>query len=437
MSEEPTVKESTAPEKARHHETIVSGIVLRLRRTTKSMGELSLKGKIALLIVAGLAIDLVADLILLALRSHRGIGVPVVATTFLVAIAISAARVLQKHLVSSGLLSRTRGRLFFVGLSGAFCGAAAALAYLLVPQEGATLPVSLTVGNVMLAALFILAFDLYPQLADRGTPGLITAAGLVIVFAITYMTGISLYIVPYDPFTLNVGPLLSPPTEHFPLGTTQLGQDMLSRTIAGGAVMLQVAVLSVAVCFSTGVTIGLIASYRGGIADRVASLIMDSIFAFPGLVLAIAIAAMLRPGVVNMALAIAVVYIPSYFRVIRSQVLSVKELPYVEAAIVMGARDRDILLRYVLPNVLPSAVVVMSINFADAVLTAAGLTFIGLGLPIDVPDWGWDLTFGRMQLQFGAWWVITFPGIMIVLLALGFTLAGEGLNEILMPKLTE
>ncbi|MHA2380666.1 MAG: ABC transporter permease subunit, partial [Candidatus Thorarchaeota archaeon] len=102
-----------------------------------------------------------------------------------------------------------------------------------------------------------------------------------------------------------------------------------------------------------------------------------------------------------------------------------------------GARDRDILFRYILPNVLPSAVVVMSINFADAVLTAAGLTFIGLGLSVDVPDWSWDLTFGFEQYITGAWWVITFPGIMIVILALGFTLAGEGFNEILTPKLKE
>ena len=201
--------------------------------------------------------------------------------------------------------------------------------------------------------------------------------------------------------------------------------------------MLQVALISVVVCFSIGVPLGLASSYRGGSVDKVVSLVMDSIFAFPGLVLAIAIAAMLGPGVVNMALAIAVVYIPSYFRVIRSQVLTVKELPYVEAAIVMGARDRDILFRYVLPNVLPSAVVVMSINFADAVLTAAGLTFVGLGLPVSVPDWGWDLTFGSHQYIAGKWWVISFPGLMIVILALGFTLAGEGLNEILTPRLKE
>jgi peptide/nickel transport system permease protein len=303
--------------------------------------------------------------------------------------------------------------------------------------DGNGVTFTLVLGGFIFGLIALIVREGYPILKERGTPGFITLAGLLIVFAVLYMTAVSMWIVPYDPTKLEVGPRLQAPQPGFPLGTTSLGQDLLSRTIAGGAIMLQVAALSVVVCFSIGVPLGLATSYRGGKVEKVVGLVMDSIFALPGLVLAIAIAAMLGPGVVNMALAIAVVYIPSYFRVIRSQVLSVKELPYVEAAVVMGARDRDILFRYILPNVLPSAVVVMSINFADAILTAAGLTFIGLGLSVDVPDWSWDLTFGFAQYITGAWWVITFPGIMIVILALGFTLAGEGLNEILTPKLEE
>ena len=164
---------------------------------------------------------------------------------------------------------------------------------------------------------------------------------------------------------------------------------------------------------------------------------MDSFYAFPGLVLAIAIAAMLGRGAVNMALSIAVVYVPSYFRVVRSQVLTIRELPYAEAARAIGARDRTIILKYILPNLFASIVVILTVNFADAILTAAGLTFVGLGVEKSTPDWGWDLTDGRGLLFSGAWWVITFPGIMIVLLALGFTLIGEGLNEILNPRLEQ
>lgn len=249
------------------------------------------------------------------------------------------------------------------------------------------------------------------------------------------MTVASPWIRPYDPILINVGPILSPPSAQFPLGTNHLGQDMLSRVYSGGAIMFQVAVLSVIVCLVVGVPIGLFASYLGGYTDKVASLVMDSIYAFPGLVLAIAIAAMLGPGVVNMALSIAVVYVPSYFRIIRSQVLTIKELPYVEAATIMGAKSRTTLFRYILPNVIPSIVAIATINFADAVLTSAGLTFVGLGLPVSTPDWGWDLTYGRRLLPSGAWWVIAFPGLMVVLLALGFTMMGEGLSELFNPRL--
>jgi peptide/nickel transport system permease protein len=263
------------------------------------------------------------------------------------------------------------------------------------------------------------------------------AIGLVIVIAVTVMTAISPWISPHNPTAINVGPILAPPSSAYPLGTNHLGQDMLSRIISGGGTILMVAFLSVAVCIIVGVPIGLLASYTGGLTDKVTSLVMDSIYAFPGLILAIAIAAMLGPGVVNMALSIAVVYIPSYFRIVRSQVLTIKELTYVEAAKALGARSRRVLFTYILPNLLPSVVVVLTVNFADAILTEAGLTFVGLGLPISTPDWGWDLTYGRQLLPSGAWWVIGFSGLMIVLTAFGFTILGEGLGEILNPKLAE
>jgi len=260
-------------------------------------------------------------------------------------------------------------------------------------------------------------------------------AGIIIVSALVIMTVIAPWIAPHDPAKTRVGPIREPPSPQFPMGTTHLGQDMLSRILSGGSIMLQVSALSVLVCFIIGVPLGLFSSYVRGIFDKVCSLVIDAIYAFPGLVIAIAIAAMLGRGVVNMALSIAVVYIPSYFRVVRSQVLSIKELTYVEAARATGAKWHTILLRYVFPNVIPSIVVVATINFADAILTAAGLTFIGLGVEIDIPDWGRDLTSGWEYLSSGAWWIIAFPGLMVILLALGFTLIGEGLSELLNPKL--
>jgi peptide/nickel transport system permease protein len=275
------------------------------------------------------------------------------------------------------------------------------------------------------------------SLTKRGLAGWLVILGAILVTVIIVMTTLSPWISPHDPTALTVGPRLTPPTIQFPFGTDDLGRDMLSRVISGGGVMLQVAILSVIVCLMIGVPLGLFSSHTGGVIDRFISLIMDSVYAFPGFILAIAFTVVLGRGVINMAFSIAVVYVPSYFRVIRSQVLSIKEMPYIEAANAAGARKRTVLLRYILPNVVPSIAVVATVNFADAILTAAGLTFIGMGVPVNIPDWGWDLTNGRNLLLSGAWWVITFPGLMIILLALGFTLMGEGLSELLNPRLEQ
>jgi len=162
--------------------------------------------------------------------------------------------------------------------------------------------------------------------------------------------------------------------------------------------------------------------------------VMDSIYAFPGLILAIAVAAMLGPGVVNTVVAISAVYVPTYFRMVRGQVLTVKSQLYVAAAKALGANHKTIMLKYILPNVLPILPVVFSMNVADAVLTEAALSFLGLGVPAPTPDWGFDLRNGQRNLLAGYWWISTFPGFFIVLLALGFSLLGEGLNELLNPS---
>jgi len=427
---------------------LISGVFLHLKPGKETFQERNRKWWFAFIIILIATAILLAGLVFLASISRSSIGLQVVGFTFVFALIILIASATRREMIQTQRLTIKRSNIFLILVFIVLAAIMAAVGIITVSEpvlnaslpealRGTNLAVSLAVGGGVLSLIILLLYEGYPILSERGSPGYIALSGLLIVFAIVYMTAISWWIIPYDPTRLDVGPYGAAPSIQFPLGTTTLGQDLMSRVIAGGGIMLQVALLSVVVCFSIGVPVGLAASYRGGLADRLVSLVMDSIFAFPGLVLAIAIAAMLGPGVVNMALAIAVVYIPSYFRVVRSQVLTVKELPYVEAAIVMGARNRDIIFRYILPNILPSAVVVMSINFADAVLTAAGLTFVGLGLPVDVPDWGWDLTFGSQVYVAGKWWSITFPGLMIVILALGFTLAGEGLNEVLTPKLKE
>jgi peptide/nickel transport system permease protein len=223
----------------------------------------------------------------------------------------------------------------------------------------------------------------------------------------------------------------------FIMGTDNLGRDVFSRILHGADVVLKVAFLSAIFSALVGVPLGLLSGFIGGRLDKVVSLIMDSVYSFPGLILAIAMTAMLGPGVLNMAVAISVVYVPTYFRVVRGQTLSVKEDLYVEAARSLGARAATILRLYVFPNVIPSIVVVFSMNIADAILTEAGLSFLGLGIDPSVPDWGYDLSKGRAFLPGGYWWIITFPGMMIALVTLGFALLGEGLNEILNPRLAE
>ena len=194
--------------------------------------------------------------------------------------------------------------------------------------------------------------------------------------------------------------------------------------------------VSAIISFVIGVPLGLISGFIGGPFDRILTLVMDSLYTFPGLILAIAIAAVLGAGISNIIVAISVLYIPTYFRIVRGQTLSVKNELYVEAARSLGTRPVEILFKYIFPNVLPSVTIIFSVNVADAILTEAGLSFIGLGLPPDTPDWGIDLARGQDYLR-RAWWLITFPGLMVTLVTLSFSMLGESLSEILNPRLAE
>lgn len=220
----------------------------------------------------------------------------------------------------------------------------------------------------------------------------------------------------------------------FVLGTNQIGQDLFSRLIWGTRIALLIGFSAAAVALVIGVPLGLIAGYAGGKLDRVLTVVMDSLYAFPGLILAIAITAVLGPSVFNVIVAIAVLYVPTYYRIVRGQTLTVKQEVYVEAARSIGARSASILRRYIYPNVIPSVSIIFSVNVADAILTGAGLSFLGLGLPPNIADWGIDIARGQEFIQ-SAWWLVTFPGLAIMLVVLAFTMMGEGLTEILNPKL--
>lgn len=257
--------------------------------------------------------------------------------------------------------------------------------------------------------------------------------GIVMVGGFILMTIFAPWIAPYSPVE-STGQWLQAPSAEHPLGTDQLRRDMLSRLIHGGRIPLIVAFASCFISLTIGMVVGLFAGYFGGVIDRVLSLIMDAIYSFPALILAIVIVAMLEPGLVSMIAAISFVYIPTYFRITRSQVLVVREMEYVDAARALGFKAWRVLVRHIGPNTLTSVLAVTSFNLADAILIEAGLSYLGFGLPPPAPDWGFDIQKGQQLYMAGYWWLITFPGIAIVLVCLGFGMVGEGVNDLLNPR---
>jgi len=282
--------------------------------------------------------------------------------------------------------------------------------------------------------------------------GLVLGAALVAALAILALVGESIVgqlavsnVVVVDGKAYQVLPLLPPGSKLaiggseyvFIMGADQLGRDVFARVVSGARFVLTVAFLSTAISAALGTILGLLSGYIGGFFDRSLSLVMDSMYAFPGLILAIAIAALLGVGVLNISLAIAIVYIPSYYRMVRGVVLSLKSAPFVEAAVVAGASSLNIVTRHILPNVVPQIVALLPVSFADAIIREAGLTFLGLGIEPPTPDWGFDLNKGRQFFLAGYWWIGAFPGLMIILSVLGFLLVGESLNELLNPRKVE
>jgi len=265
----------------------------------------------------------------------------------------------------------------------------------------------------------------------------ILVAGALIILAMICMAIFANFFAPFNPHDQNTGPQLAPPSKDHFMGTDNLQRDVFSRIIFGARTILMVAISATIISSTVGITLGLISGYIGGGLDKTLSLTMDSVYAFPGLILAITLAAMWGLGIISITLAVAVIYIPTYFRLVRGQTLTIKEELYVEAARAVGAPGITILGKYIFPNVIATAAVVFTMNVADAIMIEAALTYLGLGLPPDVVDWGMDLSMGKKFLPSGQWWLITFPGAMISLLAVGFTMLGEGLSEILNPRLLE
>jgi peptide/nickel transport system permease protein len=264
-------------------------------------------------------------------------------------------------------------------------------------------------------------------------------AGITLFFIVLAL--FAQWIAPYgfDQFQANgerFKQLDHPSSQHI-MGTTVQSTDVLSRVIWGAQTELKVVALALILGLAVGVPLGLISGYFAGPLDRVLVLFMDALFAFPYLLLAIVIAFLLGgQGVVNAAIAITVVYIPQYFRVVRNHVISVREEPYVEAARALGAKPFTIMRRYVFFNVVQNVPVIGTLNAADAILTLAALGFLGYGIqPTAGAEWGYDINRAISDASGGIWWTGLYPGLAIVLLVTGLTLLGEGLNETLNPVL--
>ena len=252
--------------------------------------------------------------------------------------------------------------------------------------------------------------------------------GIIIVLIVVIMAVFAPWIAPYDP-TQSSDDVFAPPSPDHLMGTNRLGQDMFSRIVWGSRVVLYVVFIATLLSMAIGIPLGLLSGYHGGKIDRTLSVIMDSIYAFPALILAMVIAVVLGPSPINTAIAISFVYVPTYFRMVRGQTLSFKGQLFVEAAHAIGARDKEVMFKYILPNLAPTILVVFTLSVADAILTEAGLSFLGLSVTPPTPDWGYDLRVGQPFLLDGYWWLVFFPGIMIMLLAMAFALIGEALSE--------
>ena len=254
-----------------------------------------------------------------------------------------------------------------------------------------------------------------------------------ILFLLLFVALCAPVLAPHDPMEQNLYARLEPPSLEHPLGTDDFGRDILSRMIYGSRISLRIGGASITAALLVGTLLGLWAGYWGGWADTLIMRCMDLLLAFPSILLAIAIVAVAGPGIDNAIMAVSVVLIPQFARLVRSSVLTVRETAYVEAARALGAGQMRILFVGILPNCMAPIIVQTTLGLGTAILDAAGLSFLGLGAQPPMPEWGAMLAGGR-ELLFEAPWVMTFPGLAIFIVVLAINLFGDGLRDALDPK---
>jgi peptide/nickel transport system permease protein len=252
--------------------------------------------------------------------------------------------------------------------------------------------------------------------------------GAAIIVVVALAAAVGPFVLPFDPAAQQLALRLSGPSLSHPFGLDELGRDILSRVLAGARISFLVGLVVVTVSASIGTVVGAMAGYFGGLFDDVTSRVVDTLLAFPGLLLAIALVAVLGPSLANVLLALTVIGWVSYARLVRGQALRVREFEYVQAARALGAGPTRILWRHIIPATLPAVVVQATLGMAGAILGEASLSFLGLGVQPPTPSWGTMLNGGRAHIL-DAPHLTIFPGLAIALLVLGFNFLGDGLRD--------
>ena len=258
--------------------------------------------------------------------------------------------------------------------------------------------------------------------------------GLAVFALIILLAIFAKQLAPYDPVLISAVDYLKAPGGAHLLGTDEYGRDVFSRTLYGGRISLQVGVISVLIAGIIGIVLGLIAGYFGGLVDGAIMRFIDMLLAFPGILLALGVVALLGPGMSNVMIAVGISGVPGYARLVRGCVLSARSEVYIEAARCVGCPDARIIARHLLPNIVGPAIVLSTLDVAWAILTASSLSFLGLGAQPPTPEWGAMLSEGRAVLR-EAPWLTAFPGLMIMLTVLSVNLLGDGLRDALDPRM--
>jgi peptide/nickel transport system permease protein len=262
----------------------------------------------------------------------------------------------------------------------------------------------------------------------------IAGAGIVAVFVL--LAVLAPILVPFNPVQGNLNDRLQPPGATHWLGTDELGRDLLSRILYGARVSLQIQVVAVVLALIVGLALGSVGGYLGGHVDNVIMRAMDVLLAFPGIFLALGIIAALGPGLLNLMLAAGISSVPQFARIVRASILSLKEREFVEAALALGSGSNRIMFRHLLPNCMAPIIVQSTLRMATVLLTASGLSFLGLGVQPPTPEWGAMLSNARSYLIVAPH-VATIPGVAIMIVVIGFNLFGDGLRDTLDPRLRQ